>query len=377
MSRQPPLAFLFRSIATFGSARGPSVISTPSPPGLANLLRLARIAPWHRLVTVDLFQVGTGQCYRERRRRQVELLRTVSPGKESQTDRIVNSAIYAFAQLISPVSPPTIISGFGGRRCADPETNMGSGLATSLFPRTDHEGKKISCGNDWNNRSLIWQMAPNVISDLGFSPLHDLPYLQKWCQKLYGQSWIVFNTESNECNLYFRKSEHFFWRRDGRGLSKFTSPKSHLAPSAKNATSDPSRFANRDKRSHVLGERGTTFSNHLKCSTRSLRVQASPHRASQQSPNSKTGDLPDWETYILWSPAIRDPAFDRRSRDSATSEIEKSWNLAQIVSDAPKSGDPCPSQPLHSETSTKKRKRMVDNGTRQVSRNTNTEDEMN
>ncbi|KAJ6563712.1 hypothetical protein DFH09DRAFT_1082289 [Mycena vulgaris] len=249
MSRQPPLAFLFRSIATFGSARGPSVISTPSPPG------------W--LISAPGSVIGKVLRLAFRRRRQVELLRTVSPGKESQTDRIVNSAIYAFAQLISL------------------DLTHRNGAVTSPI-----------------SRCLLRPLFPD--SEAGVV-------------RIQRQTW----------------------------------------------------------------EAGTTFSNHLKCSTRSLRVQASPHRASQQSPNSKTGDLPDWETYILWSPAIRDPAFDRRSRDSATSEIEKSWNLAQIVSDAPKSGDPCPSQPLHSETSTKKRKRMVDNGTRQVSRNTNTEDEMN
>jgi hypothetical protein len=38
--------------------------------------------------------------------------------------------------------------------------------------------------------------------------------------------------------------------------SEIPSPKSSLAGSAKTAPKDPSRFANRDKRSHVLGERG-------------------------------------------------------------------------------------------------------------------------
>jgi hypothetical protein len=58
------------------------------------------------------------------------------------------------------------------------------------------------------------------------------------------------------CNFVYATFDNFFEGLGGRRQSKIQSPKPHLAPSAKIATDDPSRFANRDKRSHVLGERG-------------------------------------------------------------------------------------------------------------------------
>jgi hypothetical protein len=64
---------------------------------------------------------------------------------------------------------------------------------------------------------------------------------------------VSFNSKLKTVHLWLCNFLHFFWRY---GRSKIPSPKPCLAASAKIAAWYPSCFANRDKRSHVLGEHG-------------------------------------------------------------------------------------------------------------------------